>query len=115
MDVLNSLLTELKITGSVYFCDFLEPPWKLDYLNEKRGLFHSVRRGRCKLSIGGTEYELLRGDLVFVSPNVPDTELSIKKIKFSPLIFFFHFPPPEPPVVKEPKAPKKKRISQLNN
>jgi AraC family transcriptional activator of mtrCDE len=70
MDVLNSLLTELKVSGSVYFCDFLKPPWKLGYNNEQRGLFHSVRRGRCKITVGQSNYDLLPGDLVFVSPNI---------------------------------------------
>jgi AraC family transcriptional activator of mtrCDE len=70
MDVLNSLLTELKITGSVYFCDFLKAPWKLDYKNEQRGLFHSVRNGRCMFTVDQIQHELLPGDLVFVSPKI---------------------------------------------
>jgi AraC-like DNA-binding protein len=76
MDVLNSLLSELKISGSVYFCDFLKPPWQIAHENESRGLFHLVRRGRCRFVVGTASYELLPGDLVFVSPRVDHTVLA---------------------------------------
>jgi len=68
--MLNDLLTDLKIKGSVYFCDYLDPPWKLDYRHEARALFHMVRRGRCVLNIDDHQYELATGDFVFVSPAI---------------------------------------------
>lgn len=73
MEVLSDILGGLKATGSVYFCDYLAPPWQLAYRNEERALFHLVRRGRCQLEIRG-RFELLEaGDFVFIAPGVDHT------------------------------------------
>ena len=70
MGVLSDILEGLRATGSVYFCDFLEPPWELPYENEDRAMFHLVRRGRCQLDIDGKTYRLEPGDFVFITPGV---------------------------------------------
>jgi len=70
MEVLSDILSSLKATGSVYFCDYLAPPWQLDYQGEDRAMFHLVRRGRCKLEILGRSEWLETGDFVFISPGV---------------------------------------------
>ena len=68
MDVLTDILKGLRTTGSVYFCDFLVPPWELVYEGETRAMFHLVRRGRCHIDIDGEGQELAPGDFVFLAP-----------------------------------------------
>jgi AraC-like DNA-binding protein len=68
MEVLSDILYGLRATGSVYFCDFLVPPWELRYEGEERAMFHLVRRGRCRLDVGGEPCDLEAGDFVFLSP-----------------------------------------------
>ena len=70
MDVLSDILEGLRATGSVYFCDFLVPPWELPYENEDRAMFHLVRRGRCQLDIDSNTHRLEPGDFVFIAPGV---------------------------------------------
>lgn len=68
MEVLSDILEGLRATGSVYFCDFLVPPWELRYEGEQKAMFHLVRRGRCRLEVEGKVYDLEGGDFVFLSP-----------------------------------------------
>jgi len=68
MEVLSDILKGLRATGSVYFCDFLVPPWELPYEDEERAMFHLVRRGRCQLDIDGETHRLEPGDFVFITP-----------------------------------------------
>ena len=70
MEVLSDVLSGLKASGSVYFCDFLVPPWQLEYQDEDRAMFHMVRRGRCKIEIEGRKELLETGDFVFFAPGV---------------------------------------------
>ncbi len=70
MEVLSDILSGLRATGSVYFCDFLVPPWALPYEGEERAMFHLVRRGRCQFEIDGETYLLEQGDFVFIAPGV---------------------------------------------
>ena len=70
MDVLADILRGLRTTGSVYFCDFLVPPWQLSYEKEPKAMFHLIRRGRCQLEVGGEICELAPGDFLFLSPGV---------------------------------------------
>ena len=70
MEVLSDILKGLRTTGSVYFCDFLVPPWELLYEDEDRAMFHLVRRGRCQLNIDGEKHPLEPGDFVFITPGV---------------------------------------------
>lgn len=73
MEVLSDILKGLRATGSVYFCDFLVPPWELPYQGEPRAMFHLVRRGRCRLHIAEETHELESGDFVFIAPGVDHT------------------------------------------
>ena len=70
MEVLTDILRGLRTTGSVYFCDFLTPPWEMDYANEPRAMFHLVRRGRCQIDVAGETHDLAPGDFVFMAPLV---------------------------------------------
>ena len=70
MEVLTDILRGLRATGSVYFCDFLVPPWELAYERESRAMFHLVRRGHCRLVIEGEIHDLVPGDFVFLAPGV---------------------------------------------
>lgn len=70
MEVLTDILKGLRATGSVYFCDFLVPPWELPYSGETRAMFHLVRRGHCQVAVDGGVHELVPGDFVFLAPGV---------------------------------------------
>lgn len=70
MEVLSDILSGLKATGSVYFCDYLVPPWQLEYRDEDRAMFHLVRRGRCQVEIDGRVELLEAGDFVFIAPGI---------------------------------------------
>ncbi len=69
MDVLTDILKGLRAKGSVYFCDFLIPPWVLPYEGEMRAMFHLVRRGGCRIDVNGESHDLGPGDFVFLAPN----------------------------------------------
>jgi len=68
MEVLTDVLKGLRATGSVYFCDFLVPPWELPYSGETRAMFHLVRRGHCQVAIDNVVHSLAPGDFVFLAP-----------------------------------------------
>ena len=70
MEVLTDILKGLRTAGSVYFCDFLVPPWELAYERETRAMFHLVRRGHCRLVVDDETHELVPGDFVFLAPGV---------------------------------------------
>ena len=70
MEVLCDILQGIRTSGSVYFCDFLLPPWELPYEGEERAMFHLVRRGRCRIEIGDKAHTLETGDFVFFAPAV---------------------------------------------
>lgn len=70
MEVLTDILKGLRTTGSVYFCDFLVPPWELEYCDEARAMFHLVRRGRCQIRVSAEVHDLAPGDFVFMAPDV---------------------------------------------
>jgi AraC-like DNA-binding protein/mannose-6-phosphate isomerase-like protein (cupin superfamily) len=70
VEVLTDILRGLRTAGSVYFCDFLVPPWELPYEGETRAMFHLVRRGHCQLVVDGGMHELVPGDFVFLAPGV---------------------------------------------
>ena len=67
-DVLSDVLRGLRITGTVYFCDQLEPPWKKHYSGYATASFHQIRRGGCTLKVGDTQHHLGPGDFVFIEP-----------------------------------------------
>jgi AraC-like DNA-binding protein len=70
MEVLTDILRGLRAAGSVYFCDFLVPPWELPYSGETRAMFHLVRRGHCRIAVDGEMHGLTPGDFVFLAPGV---------------------------------------------
>jgi AraC-like DNA-binding protein len=70
MEVLSDILQGIRTSGSVYFCDYLLPPWELPYVSETRAMFHLVRRGRCKVEIADQTRTLETGDFVFFAPGV---------------------------------------------
>ncbi len=70
MEVLSDILRGLRATGSVYFCDFLEPPWDLSFEGEAKAMFHLVRRGRCQFEVAGETHTLETGDFVFIAPGI---------------------------------------------
>jgi len=72
-DILSDVLRSLRATGTVYFCDQLEAPWKKSYTGDRVASFHQVRRGGCWLHSEGIEKYLGPGDLVFIEPGRPHT------------------------------------------
>lgn len=70
MEVLTDILRGLRAAGSVYFCDFLDPPWELTYSGESRAMFHLVRRGHCRITVDDDSHALVPGDFVFLAPGV---------------------------------------------
>jgi len=77
MEVLSDILQGIRASGSVYFCDFLLPPWELNYEGETRAMFHLVRRGRCEVEVNGTTHLLENGDFVFFAPGADHKVYSI--------------------------------------
>ncbi len=56
----------MRVAGSVYFCDHLEAPWSMDFVDRDDASFHLVRRGECWLTADDVTERLGPGDLVFV-------------------------------------------------
>ena len=67
-DVLSEVLRGLRATGTVYFCDQLEPPWEKHFPGDTTASFHQIRRGGCRLLAGEVQEYLGPGDLVFLAP-----------------------------------------------
>ena len=67
-DVLSDVLSNLRATGTVYFCDELIPPWEKQFSGEIGASFHQIRRGSCRLDSDGQVEHLGPGDLVFLGP-----------------------------------------------
>jgi len=70
MEVLSDMLRGLRATGSVYFCDFLTAPWKLEFPGDEQAKFHYLQRGRCRALVDDWETAMATGDLVFSAPGV---------------------------------------------
>lgn len=70
MEVLSDVLRTLRVRGSVYFCDCLEPPWSLEFHDRANASFHLVRRGECWVRAGEHADRLASGDLVYVGPGL---------------------------------------------
>ncbi len=67
-DILSDVLRGLRLKGTVYFCDQLEPPWEKHYSGQAVASFHQIRRGGCRLKVGDTQEHLGPGDFVFIAP-----------------------------------------------
>ncbi len=77
MEILSDILSSLRVSGSVYFCSHVEPPWTKEFINKASAGFHLVRRGACWIQIGEQIDQLYAGDLVFLGPGVDHTLTSI--------------------------------------
>jgi AraC-like DNA-binding protein len=69
MEVLSDILSSMRVAGSAYFCDRLEAPWAMNFVDRGEASFHLVRRGECWLTSGQETKRLGPGDLVFVGPH----------------------------------------------
>lgn len=70
MEILSDILKSLRVSGSVYFCSHVEPPWTKEFIKKATACFHLVRRGACWVQIGEQVEQLFAGDLIFLGPNV---------------------------------------------
>jgi len=70
MEILSDILKSLRVSGSVYFCNHIEPPWTIELHNETTAVFHLVRRGSCWVQVGDKIEQLSAGDLIFLGPGV---------------------------------------------
>ena len=70
MEVLSDVLRTLRVRGSVYFCDHLEPPWSLEFHDQTNARFHLVRRGECWVTAGDDVDRLGSGDFVYIGPGL---------------------------------------------
>ena len=85
MEILSDILTSLRVSGSVYFCSHVEPPWIKTFVDKKTACFHLIRRGACWLKIDDRVEQLFAGDLIFLGPGVdhiltsepPENQLAI--------------------------------------
>jgi len=66
MEVLSDILSSMRVAGSVYFCDRLEAPWSMEFVDRDDASFHLVRRGECLLTAAGDTQQLGPGDLVYI-------------------------------------------------
>ena len=70
MEVLSDILRAMRVEGSVYFCDMLNPPWSKDFEGSGSAGFHMIRRGECWVTVGDQTEYLGPGDLIFLGPGV---------------------------------------------
>ncbi len=68
MEVLSDILRSMRVQGSVYFCDYLQAPWSMEFKDTTSASFHVVRRGECWMTSGERSECLGPGDLVFIEP-----------------------------------------------
>jgi len=68
VEVLSDILRSMRVEGSVYFCDQLQPPWSMDFEDTKSASFHLVRRGECWVMSGERTECLGPSDMVFIEP-----------------------------------------------
>ena len=70
MEVLSDILRAMRVEGSVYFCDMLDPPWTKAFEGSTSAGFHMIRRGQCWATVGSRNEYLGPGDLIFVGPGI---------------------------------------------
>ena len=70
MEVLSDILRTMRVEGSVYFCDMLEPPWSKEFGGSGSAGFHMIRRGECWATVREQTEYLGPGDLIFLGPGV---------------------------------------------
>ena len=74
MNVLSDILRDIHTRASVYFCDQLEPPWKMEMRDLEYSSFHQVRRGQCVIECEGQQEVAGPGDIIFL-PKGSDHDL----------------------------------------
>ncbi len=85
MEVLSDVLRSLRVTGSVYFCDHMEPPWSLEFDDPGQASFHLLRRGECWLQVDEEKDHLGPGDFVFVGPGVRHALIGRRPVTGTPV------------------------------
>ncbi len=75
MGVLSDILRDIHARASVYFCDQLVPPWKLEMRDLDYSSFHQVRRGQCLIDCEGQQHIAGPGDIIFI-PKGSDHDLT---------------------------------------
>lgn len=73
MEILSDVLKSLRVSGSVYFCDQVEAPWRKEFRDTSTAAFHLVRCGSCWVVMGKQVEQLGPGDLVFIGPGIDHT------------------------------------------
>ena len=73
MEVLSDILRSMRVTGSVYFCQAVEPPWSMDFSEDKKACFHYIRKGDCWLTSADRLARIGPGDLVYVEAGIDHT------------------------------------------
>ena len=73
LEVLSDILRSMRVTGSVYFCQAVEPPWSMDFSESKKACFHYIRKGDCWLTSGDNVARLGPGDLLYVEAGLDHT------------------------------------------
>jgi len=76
MDLLSDILTQLKLSGTLYFRTSFTSPWSVrvpDYKNVAR--FHFAHKGRCMIRIADQKTPLLieQGDMVIITRGAAHT------------------------------------------
>jgi len=66
LEVLSDILRSMRVTGSVYFCQAVEPPWSMSFSESEKACFHYIRKGDCWLSSDDRVERLGPGDLLYV-------------------------------------------------
>ncbi|MDJ0793816.1 MAG: AraC family transcriptional regulator [Woeseiaceae bacterium] len=65
---MSDILRAMRVQGSVYFCDMLDPPWTQTFEASPSAGFHMIRRGECWATVHGETEYLGPGDLIFLGP-----------------------------------------------
>jgi len=73
LEVLSDILRSMRVTGSVYFCQAVEPPWSMDFSESTKACFHYIRKGDCWLTSGDRVARLGPGDLLYVEAGLDHT------------------------------------------
>lgn len=70
MEILSDVLKSLRVSGSVYFCNQMEPPWSKEFKGTSTAGFHMVRRGHCWAVFDDKVERLNSGDLIYLGPGI---------------------------------------------
>jgi len=89
MSVLSEILQNCDAKGSVYFCEIMTPPWKIDFAKRS---FHCVRRGGCEIIDNeGNVENLGPGDVAVILNGENHSLQSHEKNKAENLLLCGHY------------------------